>query len=536
MIPPIRPRLVLVGPPGAGKTTVGQLVAARLGVDFLDTDAAIESADGKPVSEIFLDSGEEHFRAAERVAVARALAEHPGVLALGGGALLAEDTRTALAGHVVVYLRTGFAAAARRVGFNRDRPLLLGNPRGQLRALLAEREPVYAAAATHIVPTDDRTPDEVAGAVLEAMGAGTAEREDVAVLTVGAGPNCYDVLVGRDLTGAVGPLLAGAERVAVIHPPTLAARAATVAAAMQGASVRTTRIEVPDGEAAKTLPVAGRCFDELGTAGFTRSDAIVAVGGGAVTDLGGFVAATWLRGVRVVHLPTTLLGMVDAAIGGKTGVNTAAGKNLVGAFHPPVGVVCDLDALDTLPAAEYRPGLAEVVKAGFIADPSILELIEADPAAATEPRSPVTAELVVRAIAVKAVVVSRDLRESGEREYLNYGHTLAHAIERREKYQWRHGNAVAVGLVYAAALGRLAGHLDAPTADRHRRILGSLGLPTRYRGGLEAWSQLRASMGIDKKSRGSTLRFVVLGGLAAPTILGGPGEELLEAAYREVSA
>ncbi|MFD0788343.1 3-dehydroquinate synthase family protein, partial [Micromonospora azadirachtae] len=198
-------------------------------------------------------------------------------------------------------------------------------------------------------------------------------------------------------------------------------------------------------------------WDRLGEAGFTRTDAVVGVGGGAVTDLAGFVAACWLRGVRWVPVATSLLGMVDAAVGGKTGINTAAGKNLVGAFHPPVGVICDLATLDSLPPADLAAGLAEVVKCGFIADPVILDLVEANPAAAVDPTGAVTRELIERAIRVKADVVSGDLRESGVREVLNYGHTLAHAIEKVEGYRWRHGHAVAVGVVYAGALARLAG-------------------------------------------------------------------------------
>jgi 3-dehydroquinate synthase len=232
--------------------------------------------------------------------------------------------------------------------------------------------------------------------------------------------------------------------------------------------------------------------------------------------------------VRVVHLPTTLLGMVDAAVGGKTGIDTAAGKNLVGAFHPPAGVLCDLSALATLPAADYAAGLAEVVKCGFVADPAILELLERDGLDAP------AAELVERAVRVKAGVVSRDLRESGEREHLNYGHTLAHAIEKVEDYRVRHGEAVSIGLVFAAALARAAGRLDPATADRHRALLAALGLPVAYRAG--SWPALAEAMRVDKKARGSVLRFVVLDGLARPGILADPDPALLDAAWAAVAA
>jgi len=342
----------------------------------------------------------------------------------------------------------------------------------------------------------------------------------------------YRVLVGTDLAAELPPLLAGAQRVAVLHQPTMRAAAAGVRDRLAAAGHQVHLLEVPDGEDAKTLAVAGDCWDALGRLGFTRSDAVVGLGGGAVTDLAGWVAAAWLRGVRVVQVPTTLLGMVDAAVGGKTGINIGAGKNLVGAFHPPAGVVCDLATLATLPAADYVAGLAEVVKCGFIADPAILDLVERDPAAAGRPGD-LTRELVERSVRVKARVVSADLKESGLREILNYGHTLGHAIEKAERYRWRHGAAVSVGLVYAAALGRLAGRLDGPTADRHPAVLGALGLPTAYRA--DAWPDLYAAMAVDKKARGSRLRFVVLDGLARPATLDDPDPALLAAAYAQVA-
>jgi 3-dehydroquinate synthase len=286
---------------------------------------------------------------------------------------------------------------------------------------------------------------------------------------------------------------------------------------------------LPDGEQAKTAAVAADCWEALGERGFTRSDAVVTVGGGATTDLGGFVAATWLRGVRVVHVPTTLLGMVDAAVGGKTGINTRAGKNLVGSFHEPAGVLCDLALLDTLPRDELVAGLGEVVKCGFIRDPVILDLVEStDPAELTSD-SPVLRELVERAIRVKIDVVVADLKETGGREVLNYGHTMAHAIERASDYAVRHGEAVAIGSVYVAELARLAGVLDDATAERHRAAFERVGLPTRWYGA--SYEELRAAMAVDKKARGSKLRFVVLSGVGAPQVLTDPPEEMLRAAY-----
>lgn len=347
------------------------------------------------------------------------------------------------------------------------------------------------------------------------------------------GEQPYQVLIGNGLLDETPGLIPGAERAAVLYAPPLRTRADELVDRLRVAGVTPLPIEVPDAEAGKDIEVAAACWDRLGAAGFTRTDVVFGLGGGAVTDLAGFVAACWLRGVRWVAVPSSLLGMVDAAVGGKTGINTAAGKNLVGAFHPPAGVLCDLAMLATLPRVDLVAGLAEVVKCGFIADPVILDLIEADPGAVTDPAAPVLGELIERAIRVKAEVVTGDLRESGRREILNYGHTLAHAIEKVEGYRWRHGHAVAVGLIYAAALGRLTGRLDAATADRHRSILGSLELPTDYPA--PAWSELLGAMRVDKKTRGSRLRFIVLDGLARPGVLAGPEEDLLRAAYREVT-
>ncbi len=345
----------------------------------------------------------------------------------------------------------------------------------------------------------------------------------------GASP--YDVVVGHGLLGELAAMVGTSQRVAVVHPAALRETAEAIRKDLESDGHEAVAVEVPDGEAQKDLKVAAYLWDVLGQVGFTRTDAIVGVGGGATTDLAGFVAATWLRGVAVVHVPTTLLGMVDAAVGGKTGVNTSAGKNLVGAFHPPAGVLCDLTALETLPRHDYVAGLAEVVKVGFTHDPRILELIEQDPKAAATPAGPYTRELVERAIAVKARVVGDDLTEQGQREFLNYGHTLGHAIEKVEDYGWRHGAAVSVGLVFVAELGRLAGRLDDATAARHRTLLESVGLPTSYTG---EWQQVHAAMRIDKKSRGNRLRFVVLDALASPRILDDPDPTLLVAAYEEV--
>ncbi|MDD2858194.1 MAG: 3-dehydroquinate synthase [Candidatus Nanopelagicales bacterium] len=348
----------------------------------------------------------------------------------------------------------------------------------------------------------------------------------------------YDVIIGRGLLGALPALLEGSGRVAIVHAPPLARTALTMRDALEQAGHSVLLIGVPDAEDAKTALVLQDCWDRLGAAGFTRNDAIVGLGGGATTDLAGFVAATWLRGVRVVQVPTTLLAMVDAAVGGKTGINTAAGKNLVGAFHSASGVLCDLDLLGSLEPAELVAGMAEVVKVGLTSDPEILRLIQVDPGAAADPQGEVLQELVRRAVQVKADVVGGDFREvrSGAalgREVLNYGHTFGHAVERLEHYRWRHGAAISVGLCFVAELARLGGRLNDADADLHQEILGSLGLPTTYAPG--HWAALLDGMQHDKKTRGSVIRFVVLEGIGQPVAWDGPDPALLEAAYAAIS-
>jgi 3-dehydroquinate synthase len=348
-----------------------------------------------------------------------------------------------------------------------------------------------------------------------------------------SGERPYDVVIGNGIMPRLPSLARDqAGSVVLIHAEGLRSLVTPAVEALVAAGHTVHAEPVPAGEAAKDISVAAALWSRLAAHRVSRCDAIIGLGGGAVTDLAGFVAATWLRGIRVVLVPTTLLAMVDAAVGGKTAINIAAGKNLVGAFHPPAGVLADLDALATLPRREYVSGLAEIIKAGFIADPAILRLIERDPAGASAPGGPHERELAERAIRMKAGVVAADLREAGQREMLNYGHTLGHAIERAEDYAIPHGEAVAVGMIFAAAVGKLAGRLDEATAARHGEILRAVGLPTRYRGA--SWQILREAMAADKKARGTRLRLVVLDGLARPGILADPPPELLARAYQEV--
>lgn len=350
------------------------------------------------------------------------------------------------------------------------------------------------------------------------------------------GPNPYEVTIGHRLTDSVAAKVRahGAAQVAIIHQPTLAAVARELAEEIGASGTTVHLLATPDAEDGKTVETATQLWDALGAEAFGRRDLIIGLGGGAATDLAGFVAATWMRGVDVVLVPTTLLAMVDAAVGGKTGFNTAAGKNLVGAFHEPHAVFIDLDRLYTLGEEDVIAGSAEIIKTGFIADEEILRHYEENVRECLEPSARM-AELIYRSVAVKARVVSADLKEAGEREILNYGHTFGHAVEHFENYRWRHGNAVAVGMMFIAELSHARGLIDDDLLARHRAVLESVGLPTTYEPG--RFDDLYKVMTRDKKNRDGRLRFVALDGeVGRTTRIQGPGLDELRAAYDRITS
>ena len=347
------------------------------------------------------------------------------------------------------------------------------------------------------------------------------------------GATPYEVVIGRNLLDQVPSMLTGAQKVMIVHPVGLSVSAEALRDSLIDSGFEVVLAGVPDSEDAKRIEVAAFCWGILGKSEFSRTDMIIGFGGGAITDLAGFVAATWLRGVAVLQIPTTVLAMVDAAIGGKTGVNTAEGKNLVGVFHSPKGVLVDLETLATLARNELVAGFAEIIKCGFISDTEILDLVEGNIQEATDFSSELFLELVSRAIKVKALVVAEDFREQGLRQTLNYGHTLGHAIELAERYKWRHGAAVSIGMVFAAELARVNGRLSMAEVQRHRDILSSLGLPVTYPA--DKWPQLLANMRIDKKARAGNLRFIVLDEIGKPRIMHAPTDEILFTAFQEIA-
>ena len=338
----------------------------------------------------------------------------------------------------------------------------------------------------------------------------------------------YQVRIGADFKDEIKDVAKGRERIAFIFSEKMKDQVKN----LEVGDAEPFYFAVPDSEVAKSAKTLMQLWDWLGAAGFTRSDLIVGVGGGAITDLSGFAAASWLRGIDWVAIPTTVAGMVDAAVGGKTGINSEYGKNLIGAFHSPQRVIVDLKWLETLSDRDFSAGLAEVVKCGFIRDTKILDILKGKSLAEIRADKPLTTELIERSIRVKGDVVSGDYKESFDREILNYGHTFGHAVELDSKYSLRHGECVSIGMIYVAELAYSLDLIPESTLLLHRELLGSLDLPTTY--SASSWSALLANMKLDKKSRGNTLRFVLLGEIGQTQRVEGPDEGALIAAYEKV--
>lgn len=534
------PVAVIIGMMGAGKTRVGKEVAHIMDLPFADADVEIQHDIGMGIPEFFEREGEPAFRKVEADLIADMLEDFDGIFSLGGGAPMTPSTQCALAEYIdrggrVVYLDADPAEAMERANRGGGRPMLNGDADARWKKLYKERDPVFRRVANVRVRTRGQTPQMAARKVMDMI------RERMVHVT-GSGIEPYDVRIGEGTMNHLPNVLGeGVARVALIHTQPVQRHSDHARTLLRQAGYTVSDIVVPDAEAGKTVDVANGVWRRLGDEGFTRSDAIVGLGGGAATDLAGFIAATWMRGIRYVNCPTSLLAMVDASTGGKTGINTEAGKNLVGSFYTPAGVLADMRTLATLPNDIFIEGLGEVAKSGFIMDPEILRILEDH---ASELRSfdgamfldsglkDVVAELIEHTVGVKAYHVSADLKEAGLREFLNYGHTLGHAIEKLEHFRWRHGNAVAVGCVYAAELSHLLGYIDQDLVDYHRSLLGSLGLPTSWNNG--SWSDVLALMHRDKKARGNKLRFVVLESVGHPIHLEDPPADAVEEAFRHI--
>lgn len=511
-----QPLAVIIGMMGAGKTRIGREGARAMSVPFADADLEIERKIGMDIPAFFKQYGESAFRKVESEVIVEMLSSFSGIFALGGGAPMTLSVQQALSdycarGGRVVYLDADPNEAMDRANRGGGRPMLDGDANARWKALYEQRNPVFRKIANVRVRTRGETPQMVARKVMDMI----LERS---VAVAGSGVEPYEVRISEGAMSHLAEVL-GSEpvRVALIHTQSVQRHSDRARALLRQGGYDVCDIVIPDAESGKTVDVANSVWRRLGDEGFTRSDAIVGLGGGAATDVAGFIAATWMRGIRYVNCPTSLLAMVDASTGGKTGINTEAGKNLVGSFYTPAGVLADLRALSTLPGDIFIEGLGEVAKSGFIEDTAILDILEAH---AGELRGfdgatfldsdlrEVVAELIERTVSVKMHHVSADLKEKGKREFLNYGHTLGHAIEKLEHFRWRHGNAVAVGMVFAAELSNILGHIDVQLVQYHRSLLQSLGLPTSWNNG--SFEDVLALMHKDKKARGNTLRFVVL--------------------------
>jgi shikimate kinase/3-dehydroquinate synthase len=483
--------LVVYGPPGSGKTTVGLLAARQLGREFVDGDAWIEARWGRPVADYFSVGEEALFRAREAEAYRALAARDMLVVAPGGGALLNPHLRAALecTGVVVCLAASLDTLAARIERENTVRPLLDGDPRGKLAALLRERETLYESFATR-VQTDAMPPEGVAADVVARFQA--ASRYTRFEL----GPT--SALFGTGLVAELPALMAARG----LRPPHVIIADRAVAA-LHGETLQNALgaalISFPSGEVNKNLATVQALFGGSVRAGLERGGSIIALGGGVAGDIAGFVAATYMRGVAWANLPTSVLAMADAGLGGKVGVDLPEGKNLVGAFHPPALVVSDFDLLQSLPEIEVRCGMAEIIKAAIIGDAALFE----DLAAGALP----LAKAIVRAAAVKVGVVNADPYEHGERASLNLGHTIGHGVEAASGYKLRHGEAVAIGLAAESRLAERLALADQGLAERVAAALRRLGLPERAPG--MAPSEVRAAMNSDKKKAAGRLKFAL---------------------------
>jgi 3-dehydroquinate synthase len=505
--------IILTGFMGAGKTTVGRLLAERLGREFVDTDEIIVARDGRSIAAIFAKEGEARFREWEAT-LAGELAGRRGLVIATGGRLMLDPRNAALLGATgpVFCLSARAAEILSRLGGDDSlRPLLGGDSEARVRFLLEQRAAAYGRFRA--VETGGKSPDEVAGEIVASLAAGL--RETIPVRAPGGG---YDVVVGENIlvdaleaAGVAGPAAIITDNtVGPLHAARL-----QKPSYLEKLSFHT--LTMPAGEQYKHLDTVRGLYDGLLTAGIGRDGTIIALGGGVVGDVAGFVAATYLRGIDLVLCPTTLLAMVDASIGGKTGVDLPRGKNLVGAFKQPRLVLADLTTLATLPAAEFVAGLAEVAKHGLIADPLLWRRLETEewgisPRRLVEDRL-LRADLhtlVTRAIHVKRDIVEQDPHETGRRAVLNLGHTFGHAVEHASGYAIRHGHAVAMGLVAAARLSAALGECDPALPEQVEGVLSRLGLPTRIPSSLGP-AALYGAMGNDKKKQAGRLRFVLIG-------------------------
>jgi shikimate kinase / 3-dehydroquinate synthase len=542
--------VVLVGMMGAGKSTIGRRLSARLGLPFFDADAEIELAAGMSIPDIFESRGEADFRDGEARVIARLLDSGPAVLATGGGALMRKETRDRIRDKAVsVWLKADADVIMRRVKRRSDRPLLqTTDPEATVGRLMREREPVYQEADLTIWSRD--VPHEkIVEECIEALHRSLMRRRnaspgqdghhamtpppqqsDPITVDVGLGERAYDIIIGRDVLQSLG------SRIAALRP---GARSAVVTdrnvarywlekteTSLRDSGIAVSHVVVEEGEGSKTYAGIQQVCEALIAAKIERNDLVIALGGGVVGDLAGFAAAILRRGVDYVQVPTTLLAQVDSSVGGKTGINSPQGKNLVGSFHQPLVVVADTAVLDTLPPRQFRAGYAEVVKYGVLGDQAFFAWLEANQADIFAGGS-AREHAIATSCRAKAAIVARDERETGDRALLNLGHTFGHALEAATGFSDRlfHGEGVSVGMALAAELSAQLGMIAASDAARIKNHLATVGLPTHLQDiagfsqeGLADADALMALMAQDKKVRRGRLTFILLKAIGSAVI------------------
>jgi 3-dehydroquinate synthase len=523
--------IVITGFMGTGKTTIGRLLAKQLSRRFVDMDVLLAEQFGKPIAVVFAEEGEEAFRSAEAELCRTLAGQQALVISTGGGALVNEESRNNLAATgMLVCLTASEGEILRRLQAATDRPLLLGEEeerRKRIRTLLNVRRAAYGAIPYQI-DTDGLTPEQVAERVL-AAAEDHAEAPGMLRLPVRTPEGTYDLCLGDGILAHAGRLLLkrGLKpgTAAIVTNEMILPHAETLAGGLRQAGFAPVICTVPEGEQHKTLATVAGLYEQFLAAELDRSSPVLALGGGVIGDMGGFAAATYLRGVPFVQLPTSLLAMVDASVGGKTGVDLPQGKNLVGAFKQPQVVIMDTAALSTLPSDEFRAGLAEIVKHGVIGAPGLFEQLEHE--------GPISLlQLVADAVRVKIAVVEEDPFEHGRRAVLNLGHTFGHALELVSEFTLRHGEAVAIGLVAASHMAAELGRCEPQLAERITALIDRLGLPVAARGyDVDA---VLAAMRHDKKRAGKKLRFIVPQALGDVIVIDDPGEDVVRRAVERV--
>jgi shikimate kinase/3-dehydroquinate synthase len=538
---------------GAGKTTIGRILARKLGKRFIDSDHEIEARSGASIPWIFEIEGEDSFRRREAEVIRDLCAEDGVVLATGGGAVLDAQTRALLAGRgTVIYLRANVHSIMLRIMNDKNRPLLqTADPRRRLEELMAQREPLYREIARLVIDTGRPNVQSMIQTILDQLDLLEASRlaqapasdssmnlpstlpsptASPSLLTVDLGVRSYPIAIGPNLLSDPALLARHVQgrQVAIVTNTTVAPLyLEAVAAPLRLAGLEVIEIILPDGEQYKNHASLMQIFDALLANKCDRKTTLVALGGGVIGDLTGYAAASYMRGVPFVQVPTTLLAQVDSSVGGKTGINHPLGKNMIGAFYQPRAVLADTATLATLPERELSAGLAEVIKHGAIIDLALFEWIEQNIGKLMARDQAALAHAIARSCEIKADVVRQDEREGGLRAILNFGHTFGHAIENGLGYgAWLHGEAVGCGMVMAADLSRRMGLVEEATVARMRDLVAAAGLPTVAPDlGADRWLEL---MEVDKKNEGGAIKFILLKPLGSPSIGGAPRELLLE--------